>query len=269
MNVDRTTSSGAPIEIMSSIRTHAFPETWYTLVRDDHFWFRWRFEALMRQLVDLELPIHRNLRALDVGCGTGALRAQIEAATAWDVDVTDLDFDALRHVPNGRGRSLYYDISDQRSELHQRYDVVLLFDVLEHIEETHAFICSVLFHLKPGGVMLVNVPAARWLYSHYDRIVGHVRRYDKPRLRREFRAFRVSIRDMRYWGLVNLPILFLRKLWLSVSRNKSAPRLIARGFEPPSAFVNRALLTLMRLELGALKCPPCGSSLLAVLEKDA
>lgn len=257
------------IEFLSPLQPYAFMESWYDLSDASHFWFQGRLAALQQQLKDLHFPTQKNLKVLDVGCGTGVLRAQLEAMTAWEVDATDLDYNALQHAKPGRGRILYYDILETKADLHEHYDVVMLFDVLEHIDATQPFIAALLQHIKPGGHLIVNVPALQWLYSRYDQVQGHVRRYNPTTLAQEFQAFPLQIKDTRYWGLVNVPLIWARKLWLAMARGQSNEEIFQQGFKPPSPSVNEALLRLMRLELSLMKRPFLGSSVLLVGEKTA
>src|SRR5205807_1658210 len=107
-------------------------------------------------------------------------------------------------------------IHEERPEFLGVYDAVLLFDVLEHIEEPVGFIRSILRHLKTGGVLLVNVPALMSLFSEYDTVAGHYRRYDYALMRKEFQGMPIEWLDMRYWGLSMVPLLLLRKLVLAM-----------------------------------------------------
>lgn len=255
------------IEIISPLQSHAFLESWYDLSDESHFWFKWRFAALLRQFHDLNFPLREKLKVLDVGCGTGVLRSQLEAATAWTVDATDLDYNALRRMKPGRGRTLYYDIFGENPKLKESYDAVLLFDVLEHIEQTQPFVKALLSHLKVGGFLLVNVPALQFLHSRYDDIAGHVRRYDLETLQDELRGFNMAIIDVRYWGLANVPLLLLRKLWLSLSPDRKNEEIIQQGFDPPSPWVNKLLLRIMKSELKLTSRPSLGSSVLMIGQK--
>src|SRR5437868_2144151 len=142
-----TVSTENQIEIISPLQSYAFLESWYDLSEESHFWFKWRLEALLNQLRTLNFPLRERLKVLDVGCGIGVLRSQLEAATSWTIDATDLDYNALARVKPGRGRTLYYDILEERTALKESYDILLLFDVLEHIEQTQPIIKSLLFHL--------------------------------------------------------------------------------------------------------------------------
>lgn len=255
------------IEIISPLQSYAFLESWYELSDESHFWFKWRLAALLRQLRDLNFPLREKLKVLDVGCGTGTLRAQLEAAAAWIIDATDLDYNALRYARPGRGRTMYYNILEENIELKRSYDVVLLFDVLEHIEQTQPFIESLLSHLKVGGFLLVNVPALQFLYGRYDEVQGHVRRYNRETLQSEFRKFDLAVKDIRYWGLSNIPLLLIRKLWLAFSANQKTEEVFQQGFKPPSSLINEALLMLMKLESHLTRRPPLGSSILMVGQK--
>jgi SAM-dependent methyltransferase len=249
------------VEHVSEVRENPFPDQWYRLTGPDHFWFQWRLTAAVGQIRDVGIPTARALKALEVGCGTGVLRDQLEAVTAWDVDMTDLHLDALRCARRGRGRVLYYDILEQRAGFVAAYDVVILFDVLEHIDATQPFLDAVLNHVKPGGFLLVNVPALGSLFSAYDRAAGHLRRYDRLALAAELAPSRLEIRDMRYWGLSLVPLLALRKLLLS--RVGSTDTVIRTGFRPPGQVAHALLKGVMRIEtLLAGGGTPMGSSLL-------
>jgi SAM-dependent methyltransferase len=243
----------------------AFTEEWYDLATEDHFWMRWRLAAFRRELKDLGVPTDAAWRGLDIGCGAGVFGLQLERSTAWIVDGTDLNEKALSlHAPR-RGRTMLYDVHDRRPELAASYDFLLLFDVLEHVADVKRHLESSLHHLKPGGWLFVNVPALEALTSAYDRVVGHLRRYDAPSLRRELEGLPLEIRDLRYWGLSLIPLALLRRLVTS----DATPRdeLVRRGFQPPSAGINAALTLAQKLETGILSRPWAGTSLLAASVK--
>ena len=255
------------VEIISRIQDHSLLKSWYDLTDASHFWFKWRMVAALRQLNDLGVPLESKLLALEVGCGTGVLREQFEAASNWTIDATDLDHAALSQAGPSRGRTLYYDIFEEVEALKEAYDVLILFDVLEHIQDTKPFIQSLLKHLKPGGLLLINVPAVQSLYSDYDEVAGHVKRYNKQSLEEEFTDFNLKITDMRYWGFTMIPVLFARKLLLMIQKNQSTDQIIERGFKPPNAFINNMFTWTMRAETAILPKPLLGSSLLMVGQK--
>src|SRR5512139_1278887 len=123
-------------------------------------------------------------------------------------------FEALCGAAACSGRHLSYDaadwrhaflnayyVGDRRPAFLDAYGVVVLFDVLEHVAETASFLSAVVRHLRPGGHLLVNVPALPCLFGDYDRAAGHLRRYEPGTLRSEFDGVDVEILDVRFWGL--------------------------------------------------------------------
>lgn len=247
------------IELISKVRESAFPDEWYELVDADHFWIRWRFAATRRLIDDLGLPRTEALRVLDVGGGVGLLREQLEEATRWTVDLTDLNRAALEQAPPGRGRTLYYDVRDEAADLIGRYDLVCLFDVIEHVDHPRELLVASLRHLRPGGHLLLNVPALRWLFSAYDRAQGHRRRYDRASLVAELETLPAEALDVRYWGMSLVPLLALRRLVVGES---PGPETLRRGFTPPGPLSNLLLRALMRLETSIVARPPLGTSAL-------
>jgi SAM-dependent methyltransferase len=253
------TTPGGRVEFLSPLAHSDFPQAWYELSDPNHFWCDWRLRALLRQAQDLGLPRERPLRVLDVGAGAGVLRDQLEANTEWTVDIADLNLPALTQARQGRGRTLYYDVLTSQDP-QPRYDVALLFDVLEHIRETRLFVDAVLRHLEPGGHLLLNVPAGQWLFSAYDLAAGHLRRYSKASLAAEFTNTGLEILDMRYWGLLLVPLVLVRKLLVRDAASRDS--CIRTGFDPPGQLAHAFLRGLMRTETASLSRPWLGSSLL-------
>jgi SAM-dependent methyltransferase len=237
-----------------------FPEAWHEITDDGHFLPEWRFRAFLGQLESLCVPTDEPWRGLDVGSGRGVLRQQLERRTAWIVDGADLDRNALAHSRAGRGEALVYDVRDRSPALRERYDVVLLFDVLEHIEDVPRFLAAVLYHLKPAGWLFVNVPALPRLAGTFDRVVGHRRRYTRRTLRAAAGGLPLAVRELRYWGFCMLPYLLIRKL--TAPPEDAVRRVLERGLLPPAAWMNRWIFAIMNCEIACLKRPPLGVSLL-------
>jgi 2-polyprenyl-3-methyl-5-hydroxy-6-metoxy-1,4-benzoquinol methylase len=253
------------IEFLSVASPAEFSEVWYDIADDDHFWIRWRSAAALREIRKLGLDVAKPLGGLDIGCGHGSMLRELAASTGWHIDGCDLNDAALSRSTGHNGRLLFYNIHDRRPELAQLYDFLLMFDVIEHIEDTRPFIESAAYHLKPGGYVFVNVPALQTLYSKYDAVAGHCRRYNRSLLRTELTRGGLEVCSLRYWGMTLIPIALARKLYV---RTMSEPgEVIRRGFEPPGPL---AILLLRQLEfierqLGAFQ--PIGTSLFAVARK--
>jgi len=241
-----------------------FQATWKDISNIDHFWFKWRFLVLLSKLENF-LGTNLALRALDIGGSQGILAQQIENTTNWTVDIADIDIDALHKVKNAKGKILFYDISDEDPIFLKSYDIVFLFDVIEHLGKTQCFISSALKHLKSGGMICINVPALQCLYSKYDRAVGHLRRYDKKTLIGEFENSDVEILGIYYWGLLLVPFLLIRKLMCFF--RKSNHDIVNFGFSQSNAFLLYFINIFFKLE-SKFRCAfPVGSSLLLIAKK--
>ncbi len=162
--VKTTTDSASyrKIEYLSRPASVNMADRWFEIASLDHFWVRRRFEVLQR----LEGGLIEEAREMaEIGCGHGLLQRQIEDAYQREVTGFDLNEYALQQNVSRRSRVCCYDIFQKNSNLQKTFDVIFLFDVLEHIMEENQFLDSILFHLKPQGKLVINVPAGQWAFS--------------------------------------------------------------------------------------------------------
>ncbi len=236
-------------------------DEWFEFAKADHFWMQWRHRVLRQQLKRLDVPIRS---ALEIGCGHGVVRQMLEDELEIPVDGCDLNRHALEMAEKGRGRLLVYDIFDQNEKMLNAYDMILLMDVIEHIDDDTAFLATSLRHLKPNGIVVVNVPAHMSLYSQYDEVAGHKRRYDSRGMKELFRVVHVRPISIVQWGFSLIPLLLARKVVLSfVSRERT----IRTGFEPPNRLVSKMLGAMQAIETAMPFSMPIGSSLFAIGQK--
>jgi SAM-dependent methyltransferase len=161
----------------------------------------------------------------------------------------------------GRGRLLVYDVLEQ--SLLGQYDAVFLLDVIEHVSDDVAFVQAASRHLRPGGLVIINVPAHRRLASDYDRIAGHLRRYSRRRMANLLRLCGIQPGAIWQWGLSMVPLLVARKALLASNRSNSSETALRHGFVPPTRTANLLLHALKNLETILPFPMPLGSSILA------
>jgi SAM-dependent methyltransferase len=238
----RTEPDGRAVTYLSPPHQVRVSEQYFLNASLNHFWVARRFE-IMRRLAESELASAR--RIAEVGCGNGIVQRQVELAYSRGVDGFDLNDFALKHNISEHGGVFCYDVHDRLPQLHERYDLVLLLDVLEHIPDEDAFVDAVLFLLSPGGRLIVNVPAGQFLYSSYDRVQGHCRRYSLKTLREALERSRLSVLASTYWGMPLVPLLLLRR-YLHTSDDEA--EVMRKGFLPPGNHANRLLGLLARAE---------------------
>ncbi|MCM8761095.1 MAG: class I SAM-dependent methyltransferase [Candidatus Omnitrophica bacterium] len=192
-------------------------------------------------------------------------RSQIEEYYNCSVAACDLNKHALENMPKGRGNLYFYNIHQRNAEFREYFQTVLLLDVLEHIKDPVSFLKSVNFHMKSGGKVIINLPAFNFMYSRYDRVAGHIKRYTIAGLRKELELAGFKLERAVYWGASLVPFLLARKYIMLFCKGNA--RTIKCGFQPVFPFVNDIFLAIMRFENTVISHPFIGSSLLAVARK--
>jgi SAM-dependent methyltransferase len=245
------------IEYLSSPAKVSMADDWFDVATPDHFWLRWRFEILqklMRQTPVIEGPI------LEIGCGHGIVLQQM-SSLGYRIDGCDLNEFALKKVSGELHRVLVYNVFDQHPSLMGRYNTIILMDVIEHIDDDVMFLEKSIAHLMPGGHVVINVPALQSLYSKYDIVAGHVRRYSLGSLRSTMERSNIEPLAIRYWGWPLLPVALARKF---VLRFLPEDKVIKTGFTPPGRGAVALLRILKAAEFSLPRLLPAGTSLMAI-----
>jgi SAM-dependent methyltransferase len=147
------------------------------MVEDRHFWFRARNRLISELIKKVSSGLKPGYLVLEVGCGTGnVLRVLRQACPDGIVIGLELWFDGLRHAQMGSAGFLVQgDV--RHCPFSEQFDLVGMFDVLEHIQEERESLVSLRRLLVPGGRLLLTVPAHQSLWSYFDDAAHHCRRY--------------------------------------------------------------------------------------------
>jgi SAM-dependent methyltransferase len=225
-----------------------------------HFWFEGR-----RRLIDVVLSRDLEAKAgvaVDLGCGAG------ESLIGWKRharQVIGIDGHAeliAADFGDPAVSVMTADVSDL--PLTEAFaDLVLALDVLEHVPDTLALkeACRI---LRPGGTLLVAVPAYQWLWSYRDEDAGHLRRYSKRSVRKLIEGAGLTVEYIRCYQCLLFPMVVLARLL-----GRRGPRVRDMEDNPPS-LINRLLLgiNLFEVKLGSLGIAmPFGSSILVTARK--
>ena len=181
----------------------------YAGMEADHWWYRGR-RRIVVQLFERFVG-RGDRRILDVGCGTGAMLPHLRPFGRPQGIEQDAGLVRL-----GRERGLNVTVRDFPKEtLDDRFDVVSLFDVLEHLPDDRAALAAARSMLAPGGRLVLTVPALPWLWSPHDVAVGHRLRYDRSLLRRRLEASGFTIVHLTHFNTFLMPLAvvyrFLKK----------------------------------------------------------
>jgi SAM-dependent methyltransferase len=200
---------------------------------------------------------------LDAGCGTGGLAAQISTFA----NVTGLDL-FPEAIGFSRERGLTRLVAGSVEALpftEESFDAVVSLDVLYHAavaDDQHAA-CELARVLRPGGILVINLPAYDWLRGHHDLTIQTVRRYSRQRVRALLRTAGLRVEWVSHWNGLLLPIAVSFRI---------AQRLVARpvvgrsDVGPVHPALNQAFASILALErrLLGVSALPFGLSVLAV-----
>ena len=140
-------------------------QRWLDSAGINHFWMIWRFEFLISQLKENKINITKKLKIMDLGCGNGILSNQLEKKYKIKIDRVDGNEETLKLNKNVNGKLMCYNIKDKKKNLKDNYDIIFIFDVIEHVKNDFNFLKNTLFHLKSNGIIIVNVPSIQKLFS--------------------------------------------------------------------------------------------------------
>lgn len=220
-----------------------------TELEDRHWWYRERRHLLDRAVAGLS-PGH----ALDVGAAGGG-NTRVLLARGWRAAALEYGADgaqvcARRRVPVVRADATRLPVEPGA------LDLVVAFDVLEHLDDDVAAVKGIVEALRPGGTFLVAVPADPKLWSAHDVAVGHVRRYTRDGLTDLLVGAGLDLVELRSWMVLLRPAVALRRRSTSGSDLEQVPGWLNAGL--------RAIVAAERyLPLGRLS----GVSLLARARK--
>lgn len=245
------------IEILSEPQKVDMSDDYYESANLEHFWIRSRFNVIKSKLKNIDIQSE----LFEIGCGNGVVMNQIQEHYKITIDGCDLNMFALNQIENNKGRVLCLDIFDLPTNLIDKYKGVFLLDVIEHIENDSDFLKTSLKYLQKGGLIVINVPAVNLLYSKYDAIQGHKRRYSKKMLRKLFLDCNIEEVSISYWGLMLIPIIFIRKIVLNFVKEE---KIYTTGFKTPTHIINKLLYKILYIENKILKSPILGTSIIAI-----
>jgi SAM-dependent methyltransferase len=201
---------------------------------------------------------------LDIGCGSGALLSLLAQRGKTVVGMEPNE--ELIRLAGRLHPSVEVHAGDggDIERLDRQFDTVTIIDVLEHIEDDRAQIRQIYNVLRPGGQLVVLVPAFQFLYGRRDESNGHFRRYSRRELVEKLQATGFGVRSSRYWN-----VLGIAPYWISERILRRELRCDLRCDQPKSWMkrsVARALYTWFaqvenRLSFG------CGLSLICVAQK--
>jgi 2-polyprenyl-3-methyl-5-hydroxy-6-metoxy-1,4-benzoquinol methylase len=227
------------------------------LAKSGDVYARTKYEVLLRWLSG-----RGRLRVLNAGCGSGELSCLLAAAghqvVGIDPDPTYIQLARDRAGDRFPG-SKFVVSSIEGYTGPGDFDAAVSTDVLEHIEDDRTAFERVAQLVRPGGLILVTVPAGQWLFGYHDEQLGHFRRYSKRALR-QLVSDTCAVKKLRYFGGTLIPVCLAYSKWL---RRAYPVAKVGGGASPVSRLLNGMLALERRVAL------PLGTSVLLCAERKA
>jgi len=248
-----------------SFPTESYEEC--SAIEQDSFWFSHRNRVIGSTIDKLGL----DSCLCDIGAGNGAVSAFLNNKSLNTVALEPSELGAKNCLKRGIEPvvgSFLTDLSLPSGSI----ELIGSFDVIEHLEDPSKLLNECRRVLRPGGIMLVTVPAFRWLWSQTDSYAGHFTRYDKKSLSNLFKQNGFTEKYSTYFfSPLVLPVWIMRVLHDTLHR-KSDEAIMRRSTNHlvglRSKTINNLLKGVLKIEEYFLSffSIPFGTSLLAVFE---
>jgi SAM-dependent methyltransferase len=225
-----------------------------------HWWYLGRRQVLA-DVIRREINPPTGARILEIGCGTGHNFAMLGAFGT--VDGIELDAEARAIASQRLGRPVLDAALPELSGVEDgTYDLIALLDVLEHVAGDEAALRAITAKLKPGGRILIAVPANEWMWSAHDVIHHHHRRYNRATLSNVIKRAGLTPVMTSHFNTLLFPAAAAVRLLGKIADKQEADD------AQPAPMLNRAFSAIFGFERHLVgRVPlPFGVSLLTVLK---
>jgi len=173
----------------------------------EHFWFKSRRNLILQIFNKF---ISKKDKVIEIGAGTGSISRML-SDDGYDISIGEIHPNGIQYALKNNNQKLsIYQFDIMQNPFMEHFDVVGLFDVLEHIEDDKLAIYNISKMLKRGGKIVLTVPAHMWLWCEEDEISNHFKRYELNSLKQLLKEEGFSIKYASNFFISIVPLLYLR-----------------------------------------------------------
>jgi 2-polyprenyl-3-methyl-5-hydroxy-6-metoxy-1,4-benzoquinol methylase len=229
-----------------------------------HFWFKNRRQVIVEVF---DKYIQKTDKVIEIGAGTGNV-ARTLLKNGYNISVGEIHSSGLEYAKS-YGIEGRYQVDIFESPFQEHFDVVSMFDVLEHFQNESLALQNVYSMLKPGGKLVLTVPAHQWLWNRDDEIALHKRRYTLKYLTDVLEKNSFEIVESKHFFLAILPLLYLRTFLHPPKRNYDIKKDLKEFDMSMNPFINWILDKVTWFENIVIKNhqPLFGGSIICVARK--
>ena len=231
---------------------------------EKHFWFIARKEYILQNF-NKHIDVSSNI--IEIGAGTGNVARYLQQHKYENMSVGEMHLSGLKYAQSYGIKECYqFDLLNAPFE--NEFDVVCMFDVLEHIEQDDKALENSFNMLSAGGKIALTVPSHMWLWNRDDAIAGHKIRYTKKELINKLESSGFEILKARYFFIGIIPLLFFRTI-LNRDDKSEVKEIEFSNDLSMNAVLSNALLFISRIENKISHLLPniFGGSLLIIAKK--
>lgn len=231
-------------------------------IQKKHWWFVTKKEIVL-DTIDRYLSRKADIKVLDIGCGSGLMLNALEAVgQTFGMDMSDEATNFSREIFDGQVEKGL--LPDQIPYNENFFDLITALDVIEHVDQDVESLRAMRSRLVSGGKAVITVPAYMFLWSAFDEMNEHKRRYTLTELNTKLVQAGFAVEKISYYNTLLFPVV-----WAVRMLNNILKRDGASDVDMPSAPLNFVLKNIFNMERYLLRILnlPFGVSILAVVRK--